>query len=499
MLRRSSRISLRNKLSEESVFPLNQKTSSSTLATKRKRPSDNGQNSLVSSTSSSSPKAIKNSNKQTKIESANESDTIIEPLIDLEALDKESNALIDHHLSKIDFSKLVPGTKDAILHILKVDSRLPMLLGDRWNETLFRPFLLSPKKNPNTSADNEPKSQAFDHNSELAKLQEHFEELSRGIIAQQVSGPAARSIIRKVKLLFTPETHPLKIQYNEMIEKSATTITNDDINGGDQDKKPKRASKTSTNTKAASVTTKDTPPVIKSPFINTKLFTTEYLQTFWDAIDAQLSYPPFTIVANTHVDTLRTAGLSQRKAEYFKGLAEAFTIEEALEEGKDVGSGSRKLTFSLFQNGKESEIFDALLNVRGLGPWSAEMFLLFGLKKFDIYSVGDLGVQRGFDRYKKLRPQKWQQLKTISLSKEESTITTSPKGKNMPKVVNSGKVIKMSSKQGGGSWTVPTLQDMQLVGKHFEPFRSFFMLILWEFSGMDLTPFKKSSEQIQDN
>lgn len=493
MLRRSSRISLRNNNISKETNLLKQKDPMP--ATKQKRTSDNFQD-------SSNP--AKNRKKQTKSELVSESlnepetDSItIEPLIDSEHLDGESDDHINHHLSKIDFSKLVPGSREALHHILKIDPQLPTLLGDRWNEKLFRPFLLSPRKNPNTSADNEPKSKDFENSPQLARLQEHFEELSRGIIAQQVSGPSARSIIRKVKLLFTPETHSLKIQYNEMIAKSADTENSQDKRP--KTPSPKRVSKIN-NTKQ----TDTPPPVIRSPFINTKLFTPEYLKTFWDSIDSQLSYPSFTTVANTHIDTLRTAGLSQRKAEYFKGLAEAFQIEETLEEeGITESTGPRKLTFSLFETGKDPEIFEALLNVRGLGPWSVEMFLLFGLKKFDIFSVGDLGVQRGFDRYRKLRPQKWQQLKMTSLSLQNGSSSTNdflPRDKkNLPKVVNSGKVIKMSSKNGGGSWTVPTLQDMQLVGKHFEPFRSFFMLILWEFSGMDLTPFKKTVEQIQDD
>jgi DNA-3-methyladenine glycosylase II len=41
------------------------------------------------------------------------------------------------------------------------------------------------------------------------------------------------------------------------------------------------------------------------------------------------------------------------------------------------------------------EVLEALIKVRGLGKWSVEMFACFGLKRMDVFSTGDLGVQRG--------------------------------------------------------------------------------------------------------
>ena len=39
------------------------------------------------------------------------------------------------------------------------------------------------------------------------------------------------------------------------------------------------------------------------------------------------------------------------------------------------------------------EIFEKLIAVRGLGKWSVEMFACFALKRLDVFSTGDLGVQ----------------------------------------------------------------------------------------------------------
>jgi DNA-3-methyladenine glycosylase II len=78
---------------------------------------------------------------------------------------------------------------------------------------------------------------------------------------------------------------------------------------------------------------------------------------------------------------LRTAGLSQRKAEYVFGLAEKFHKGE--------------LTTSMLFSASYEEVLEELIKVRGLGKWSVEMFACFGLKRMDVFSTGDLGVQRG--------------------------------------------------------------------------------------------------------
>ena len=82
---------------------------------------------------------------------------------------------------------------------------------------------------------------------------------------------------------------------------------------------------------------------------------------------------------------MRTAGLSERKAEYIKGLAEKFASGEL---------SARKLV-----DANDEELVEMLIAVRGLGRWSVEMFAFFALKRMDIFSTGDLGVQRGVAKY----------------------------------------------------------------------------------------------------
>ncbi len=95
--------------------------------------------------------------------------------------------------------------------------------------------------------------------------------------------------------------------------------------------------------------------------------------------DLNFPFPSPSQVAQSDISRLRTAGLSQRKAEYIKGLAEKFA--------------SGELSADLLVKASYEEVLKKLTAVRGLGKWSVEMFACFGLKRMDVFSTGDLGVQ----------------------------------------------------------------------------------------------------------
>lgn len=132
-------------------------------------------------------------------------------------------------------------------------------------------------------------------------------------------------------------------------------------------------------------------------------------------------FPPPSLVAKTELSVLRTAGLSQRKAEYVQGLAEKFD--------------SGELTVKMLLEGTDEEVFSNLIAVRGLGAWSVEMFMCFGLKRMDVFSTGDLGVQRGMAAYK---------------------------GRDVKKLKTSGK---------GGKWKYMSEKEMVEVAEAFRPYR----------------------------
>jgi DNA-3-methyladenine glycosylase II len=67
---------------------------------------------------------------------------------------------------------------------------------------------------------------------------------------------------------------------------------------------------------------------------------------------------------------------------------------------RDVASGTLDGTVILSPRAlvrqSDDEIVARLSSVRGIGPWTAQMFLIFRLRRLDVWSVGDLGVRHGY-------------------------------------------------------------------------------------------------------
>lgn len=83
-------------------------------------------------------------------------------------------------------------------------------------------------------------------------------------------------------------------------------------------------------------------------------------------------------------ENLRSVGLSNSKVLYVRNIAEA------------IFSGS--LHLDQFEKLTDEEIKNELIKIKGIGPWSAEMFLIFSLKRLDIFSVGDLGLRTAIEK-----------------------------------------------------------------------------------------------------
>ncbi|KAF3047277.1 3-methyladenine DNA glycosylase [Didymella keratinophila] len=149
--------------------------------------------------------------------------------------------------------------------------------------------------------------------------------------------------------------------------------------------------------------------------------------------DTHPAFPSPAQVLTKDMTTLRSAGLSQRKAEYITGLAEKFASGEFTAEGLVSAS--------------DEELIEKLVAVRGLGRWSVEMFACFGLKRMDVFSTGDLGVQRGMAAYM---------------------------GRDVSKLKNKG-----------GKWKYMTEPEMLSIASKFSPYRSLFMWYMWRIADVD--------------
>lgn len=224
--------------------------------------------------------------------------------------------------------------------------------------------------------------------AELAERIDPFESLASGIISQQVSGAAARAIKARFIDLFAPSAS---------VTSSGPATALSGVDGSDaaahRSLAPRR-------------------------------------------------FPHPSEVAACPLDRLRSAGLSQRKAEYVQGLAAKFA--------------SGELSAQMLADAPYEEVLERLTAVRGLGRWSVEMFACFGLKRLDVFSVGDLGVQRGMAAFM---------------------------GRDVGKLKNKG-----------GKWKYMTEKEMIEIADRFRPYRSVFMWYMWRVEATDVSSMEKGED-----
>lgn len=101
------------------------------------------------------------------------------------------------------------------------------------------------------------------------------------------------------------------------------------------------------------------------------------------------SFPtPEQVLALPDAD-MRSVGLSGQKTAYIKDLAARF-LDGTIEPKK-------------FPKMSDEEIREHLVVVKGIGRWTADMFLMFTLFRTDVLPTGDLGIQKGFQKVYKLK------------------------------------------------------------------------------------------------
>ena len=92
---------------------------------------------------------------------------------------------------------------------------------------------------------------------------------------------------------------------------------------------------------------------------------------------------PSEVLAIPH-ERLRGAGMSHAKARYVRNIAEA--VENGL------------LPISKIDTMSDEEVIVELTRIKGVGPWTAEMFLIFTLGREDVFSQGDLGLRNAMKK-----------------------------------------------------------------------------------------------------
>ncbi len=90
-------------------------------------------------------------------------------------------------------------------------------------------------------------------------------------------------------------------------------------------------------------------------------------------------------IAALSPESMRSCGLSGSKVVYLKDLAQHFD--------------SKRIKPRRWPKMDDEAIIEDLVKVKGIGRWSAEMFLLFHLMRPNVLPVGDLGLQRAMERH----------------------------------------------------------------------------------------------------
>jgi DNA-3-methyladenine glycosylase II len=104
-------------------------------------------------------------------------------------------------------------------------------------------------------------------------------------------------------------------------------------------------------------------------------------QSVWDRLIACAgAATPEAVLAKPRAE-LRACGLSDRKTEYIADLAQHFA--------------DGRIHVHRWPEMSDEEIIAELVEVRGIGRWTAEMFLIFNLLRPDVFPLDDLGLQKG--------------------------------------------------------------------------------------------------------
>lgn len=123
----------------------------------------------------------------------------------------------------------------------------------------------------------------------------------------------------------------------------------------------------------------------------------------WQKLSMTLMEVTPAHLINTNTETLRSCGLSSRKIGYLQDLSRHFT-----DEGHDE---------AVWQKMSDEALISHLVQIRGIGRWTAEMFLIFYMQRPDILPVDDIGLQRAVSiHYNREQPIEKSTLQSIAIN-----------------------------------------------------------------------------------
>jgi len=140
---------------------------------------------------------------------------------------------------------------------------------------------------------------------------------------------------------------------------------------------------------------------------------------------------------------MRSVGLSKQKSAYLKDLA--------------AKTAARLLDFTRLPELPDAEVIEHLTQVKGIGVWTAQMFLMFTLKRENILPTGDFGVR-------------------MAMYKHYLEVRRSRAAKKS----GSGKLAVVAERASKRKIKLPSPEQMEKIAKCWEPYRSVACWYLWQ-------------------
>ena len=135
----------------------------------------------------------------------------------------------------------------------------------------------------------------------------------------------------------------------------------------------------------ASLISRDNPFMTLARSIVGQQISVKAADSVWTRLTTMLSdLTPLAVLSHT-LEQLRSCGLSARKAEYLADLAAHFE--------------SGRIDTRRWSSSSDDEIIAELTAVRGIGVWTAEMFLIFNQLRPDVLPLDDVGLQKAVARH----------------------------------------------------------------------------------------------------
>ena len=104
-------------------------------------------------------------------------------------------------------------------------------------------------------------------------------------------------------------------------------------------------------------------------------------QAVWDKIENKAKSIEPNHISKMHFMSLKSCGLSRQKINYLKSLSSAFI--------------QNRISPEKWKEYSDEDIINELVLIKGIGRWTAEMYLIFNLCRPDVFPVDDIGLLRG--------------------------------------------------------------------------------------------------------